>query len=53
MNELMSIRMMTNEEELALIAECKKNHHELYTKEKLEEARKFAEAECNIPGLRV
>lgn len=47
-----NIRMMTNEEELAMIAECKRNHPELYTKEKLEEARRFAEAECNVPGLR-
>ena len=47
-----NIRMMTNEEELAQIAECKKNHPELYTKEKLEEARRFAEAECDVPGLR-
>lgn len=38
-----NIRMMTNEKELAMIAECKINHPELYTKEKLEEARRLVE----------
>lgn len=49
---LPDFHMMSNEEELELIEECKRKHPERYTPECLAEARKFAELPCNIPGLR-
>ena len=49
---LPDFHMMSNEEELELIEECKRKNPERYTLECLAKARKFAELPCNIPGLR-
>lgn len=43
---VLNLRMMSNEEELAVIEECERRNPELYTPERL------AEIPCNIPGLR-
>ncbi|MCI6998045.1 MAG: hypothetical protein MR936_15010 [Eubacterium sp.] len=51
-NSLPNFHMMSNEEELAIMVECKQKHPERYTPKCLAEARKFAELPCNIPGLR-
>ncbi len=49
---ILNLRMMSNEEELAVIEECERKNSELYTPEHLAECRKLAEIPCNIPGLR-
>lgn len=49
---VLNLHMMSNEEELELIEECKRKHPERYTPECLAKAQKFAELPCNIPGLR-
>ena len=50
--ELSKIRIMTNEEELELIKECKKNHPECYTPEWMEKYQAIQEMPCCIPGIR-
>lgn len=47
-----NFHMMSNEEELALIEECKRRNPECYTPEFLMMVQKCAEMPCDIPGLR-
>lgn len=51
--DIIVMHMMTDEEEKALIEECKRNQPEMYTEEFLNNLYKESDKyECDIPGLR-
>ena len=51
--DIIVMHMMTDEEEKALIEDCKRNHPEMYTEEFLNNLYKESDKyECDIPGLR-
>lgn len=45
---VLNLRMVTEEEELALVEECKRKHPERYTAEAKAEARKIADMPCGF-----